>query len=275
VRAAAALASFRTALYLLVSVKPFCKPVEVQLVASHANIHVQGLEFATLRLQQAVNFVRTYNSSPYQSMLAYLSRLEQGGITYGQVRSDPEKKQQMAQAYDLLSALPEDSLFGQAREQLASVQERFGNLGNGKADGERLIAQLGVVEQAEQAFRTHLFARLRNFQEDSEPGNVVAATDLAEELIALDKNIRQIGRDIDENRRILSMRDPSNEESVLLQVGRLLAFNVNIFSGPFTGGAKPIEPLRDAFVAKETLDRKISLPRFVGELESCLLNGGQ
>src|SRR5208282_3904174 len=103
---------------------------------------------------------------------------------------------------------------------------------------------------------------------------VIATTALRQQLLALRSTTAALAKTIDSNRRLVSIRQSGSDEPIVVQLGRLLAFNMNIFLTEFTGGAKPIENLRKAFVSKESSDTKLPVNDLATHMEACLLSNG-
>lgn len=276
VRAASALASFRTALYLLKAFSPFCTTVDLVLPVSNTQIRVRGITFAYFQLQRARDEITSYSHAAYEAFLAELNKDELRHLTYSEVGRDASRRNAINRAYAALMSVPEDYRpFGHAQELISSVIDKFETLGSGRANAEVLRQQLEDADRKDQDLKAHLLAIARRFDLASSYADTVIDTTLFRRaLLDLAKTEIALARAIDSNRRFVSIRESGNDEALLVQMGRLLTFNINIFLTEFKGGAKPIEALRKAFVNKESADTKVPVIDFIRRMEACLLSRG-
>lgn len=220
----------KLALRLLREVAPYCKMEEVQLPSTGKKANVLALKLASFLIGRSKARLSGQHFEHYKAFLEGLKQFESQGLTYADVRNNPELFGQVRKSYDILrntADLDISPLSGSLRD-LQFIRDRFPSVGPKEASLERVLEQLKKARANEEVFNQSFMQYLRGFN----PNNMakVDAKGLRQSLEQFEVAQMDTLAIIEQHYRFVQLGSSAEVNTFIGMMTELIAHNVELFT---------------------------------------------
>lgn len=220
----------KLALRLLREVAPYCKMEEVQLPSTGKKASVLALKLASFLISRSKARLSSQHFEHYKAFLEGLKKFELEGLTYSDVRNNPELFGQVRKSYDILrntADLDISPLSGSLRD-LQFIRDRFPSVGPKEASLDRVLEQMKKARANEEVFNQSFMQYLRGFN----PRNTakVDAKGFRQSLEQFEIAQLETLAIIEEHYRFVQLGSPTEVNTFIGMMTELIAHNVELFT---------------------------------------------